>query len=252
MSFLRDLGHTRKIHSLNDVVVDQMHQPWRTFTALINRSLSGKTTGATSPKKAQKFKKPASPKLTTVPVSTEAPTRKTKRVKRLTKKSTETPARDDSHNDQDSSNEDSEQENDSDDNSDSDHETEENELSSESNHEEDEDDEEEVKDESVKTPSNDFDDENETKIADKAEVDTDKGFIQDEGVDAAKTNKTEVPVTNSFHSSDLAAKFLNFLDIPHSDAEIVSPMAVHVQHEVQSQQTPILLTVPVSVILDSS
>ncbi|GJT39217.1 retrovirus-related pol polyprotein from transposon TNT 1-94 [Tanacetum coccineum] len=31
--------------SLNDVVVDQMHQPWRTFAALINRSLSGKTSG---------------------------------------------------------------------------------------------------------------------------------------------------------------------------------------------------------------
>ncbi|GJW79967.1 hypothetical protein Tco_0143942 [Tanacetum coccineum] len=45
MSFLRDLGHTREINSLNDVVVDQMHQPWRTFAALINRSLSGKTTG---------------------------------------------------------------------------------------------------------------------------------------------------------------------------------------------------------------
>ncbi|GKE41644.1 hypothetical protein Tco_1468928, partial [Tanacetum coccineum] len=45
MSFLRELGHTREINSLNDVVVDQMHQPWRTFAALINRSLSGKTTG---------------------------------------------------------------------------------------------------------------------------------------------------------------------------------------------------------------
>ncbi|GJS03461.1 retrovirus-related pol polyprotein from transposon TNT 1-94 [Tanacetum coccineum] len=45
MSFLRDLGHTGKIHSLNDVVIDQMHQPYRTFAALINRSLSGKTTG---------------------------------------------------------------------------------------------------------------------------------------------------------------------------------------------------------------
>ncbi|GJU94814.1 hypothetical protein Tco_1319570 [Tanacetum coccineum] len=31
MSFLRDLGHTGVINSLNDVVVDQMHQPWRTF-----------------------------------------------------------------------------------------------------------------------------------------------------------------------------------------------------------------------------
>ncbi|GJV03283.1 hypothetical protein Tco_1336852 [Tanacetum coccineum] len=45
VSFLRDLGHTRVINSLNDVVVDQMHQPWRTFAAIINRSLSGKTTG---------------------------------------------------------------------------------------------------------------------------------------------------------------------------------------------------------------
>ncbi|GJS74849.1 hypothetical protein Tco_0707690 [Tanacetum coccineum] len=45
VSFLRDLGHSGVINSLNDVVVDQMHQPWRTFAALINRSLSGKTTG---------------------------------------------------------------------------------------------------------------------------------------------------------------------------------------------------------------
>nr|GEX82641.1 hypothetical protein [Tanacetum cinerariifolium] len=34
----------KEISSLNDDVVDQMHQPWRTFAALINRSLSGKTT----------------------------------------------------------------------------------------------------------------------------------------------------------------------------------------------------------------
>ncbi|GKA73860.1 hypothetical protein Tco_0780162 [Tanacetum coccineum] len=41
ISFLRDLGHTGLINSLNDVVIDQMHQPWRNFAALINRSLSG-------------------------------------------------------------------------------------------------------------------------------------------------------------------------------------------------------------------
>ncbi|GKF30481.1 hypothetical protein Tco_0100279, partial [Tanacetum coccineum] len=149
----------KEINSLNDVVVDQMHQPWGTFAALINRSLSRKTTsldklrlskaqilwdkihswrnkiglhtskddylintlrfvyakeetqiygailldsltsleiketkayktyigfasGATPPKKVRKFKKPASPKLTIVPVSTEEPTGKSKRVKR--------------------------------------------------------------------------------------------------------------------------------------------------------------------------
>nr|GEZ68706.1 retrovirus-related Pol polyprotein from transposon TNT 1-94 [Tanacetum cinerariifolium] len=44
VSFLRELSHTRVIDSLNVVVIDQMHQSWRTFAALINRSLSGKTT----------------------------------------------------------------------------------------------------------------------------------------------------------------------------------------------------------------
>ncbi|GJY08343.1 hypothetical protein Tco_0375397 [Tanacetum coccineum] len=47
ISFLRDLGHTRVINSLNDVVIDQMHQPWRTFAALINRSLSERLVGST-------------------------------------------------------------------------------------------------------------------------------------------------------------------------------------------------------------
>ncbi|GKB61127.1 retrovirus-related pol polyprotein from transposon TNT 1-94 [Tanacetum coccineum] len=36
VSFLRELGHSGEINSLNDVFVDQMHQPWRTFAALIN------------------------------------------------------------------------------------------------------------------------------------------------------------------------------------------------------------------------
>ncbi|GKB01049.1 hypothetical protein Tco_0829093 [Tanacetum coccineum] len=45
VSFLRELGHTGEINSLNDVVVDQMHQPWKTFASLINRGLSRKTSG---------------------------------------------------------------------------------------------------------------------------------------------------------------------------------------------------------------
>ncbi|GJT36242.1 hypothetical protein Tco_0926661 [Tanacetum coccineum] len=109
-------------------------------------------------------------------------------------------------------------------------------------------------------------------------VDADKGFVQEKGTDAAMTNiqqgnenpkivqviedahvtlstvpqKTEVLVTSSSHLSDLAAKFLNFSDIPHTDAKIVSLMDVYVHHEVPSQQTPTLLTIPVSVISDSS
>ncbi|GJX95727.1 hypothetical protein Tco_0351525 [Tanacetum coccineum] len=489
VSFLRDLGHTREIHSLNDVVVDQINQPaqilwgmyhqknvdyvellWEDFIYQIDnkaykrqekmyypqfskviihyfltqdKTLSqrnkigmhtfrddylintlrfvfakeetqiygtilpesltspeiketkayktyvGFATGATPPKKAQKFKKPASPKLTTIPVLTEERTRKSKRLKRPAKKYTKAPARgvviretpemplskkkekvdvtqgkgiellsqvalnedsqfeevrrkrmmdfhktntsgsgavkiipsvtsegtgvkpgvpdvteeesskskaeswgndeDNSINEQDSSSEDSDQKNDGDDNKtqsdnenelDFKHEINENESGSKYDQDEnveDEDDEEELKDELVKIPSNDFDDEDETKITDKAKcnedeeiyyttsqlyddvdirlnkpVDLDKGFVQEEGFDAAMTNKIVVPVTSSSHSSDLAAKFLNFSDIPHTYAEIVSLMDVHVHHEVPSQQTPTLLTVPVSVISDSS
>ncbi|GKC63426.1 hypothetical protein Tco_1096024 [Tanacetum coccineum] len=66
------------------------------------------------------------------------------------------------------------------------------------------------------------------------------------------TKKTEVPVTSSSRSSDLASKFLKFSDIPHADAEIVSPLDVHVHHEVPRTQAPTLITVPVSVIPESS
>ncbi|GKC93722.1 hypothetical protein Tco_1159164 [Tanacetum coccineum] len=129
---------------------------------------------------------------------------------------------DDRNNEQESSGEDSDQKNESDDDktqsdnkneSNSEHETDENESSSESDQDKNEDDEEEVKDKLVKTPSNDFDDENETKFTDKAEgdedeemdyttsqlyddvdirlnepVDSDKGFVPEEGTDAAMTN----------------------------------------------------------------
>ncbi|GJV97506.1 hypothetical protein Tco_1549083 [Tanacetum coccineum] len=64
--------------------------------------------------------------------------------------------------------------------------------------------------------------------------------------------KTEVPVTSSSRSSDLASKFLNFSDIPQTDAEIVSLLDVHVHHEVPRTQAPTLLTIPVSVIPESS
>ncbi|GJU67753.1 hypothetical protein Tco_1254012 [Tanacetum coccineum] len=295
VSFLRYLGHTREIHSLNDVVGDQMHQPCRTFAALINKSLFGKTS-ATPPKKARKFKKPASPKLTTVLVSTEEPTGKSKIVKRSAKKSTQAPARgvviretpemplskkkekvdvtrgkgiellsqvalnedaqfkevrrksmrdfhktrlsgsgvvkiipsgndeDDSNNEQDSSDE----ENDSNDDkaqsyneneSDSKHEKDENELDSESNQEEnEEDDKEEVEEEVVKTQSNNFDDEDETKIDDKAKGDEDE----------------EMDYTTSLLYDDV-------------DIRLNEPVDTD-----KGLQTPTLLTVPVSVISETS
>nr|GEU51541.1 hypothetical protein [Tanacetum cinerariifolium] len=175
--------------------------------------------------------------------------------------------------------------------SDSEHETNESESGLESDHHESDENEEED------------DDEDEANITNKAEgdedeemdyttsqlyddvdirlnepVDTDEGFVQEEGTDVVMTNvqqgnenleilqvieyahvtlstvpqKLKVLITNTSHLSDLATKFLNFSDVPHVDYEIVSPLYVHVHHEVPSQQTPTLLTVPVSVILDSS
>nr|GEW55060.1 hypothetical protein [Tanacetum cinerariifolium] len=155
-----------------------------------------------------------------------------------------------------------------------------------------ENDEEEKEDEFVQTPSNytptnDEDETNiESKVNDNAEGDEDKGMdyttnqidndvngmlndpvhqgnenleitldqvIEDAHVTISIiAKKTEVLVTSSSHSSDLASKFLNFVDIPYADVEIVSPMDVHVHHEVPSSQTPTLLIVPDMVITESS
>ncbi|GJU45158.1 hypothetical protein Tco_1202424 [Tanacetum coccineum] len=108
----------------------EIHQPWRTFDALINRSLSGKTSaldklrlsraqilwgmyhqnsemkeskayktyliyaiGTVPPKIARKFKKVSPSKKYSVPVQAdEEPVQKGKRVKRSAKKSSTTPA----------------------------------------------------------------------------------------------------------------------------------------------------------------
>ncbi|GJZ45367.1 hypothetical protein Tco_0592963 [Tanacetum coccineum] len=82
VSFFKELGHTGDIKSITDVVVDQMHQPWRTFATIINRSLSGKTIG---------LDKLRLSRAQILCVSPEEPTRKSKRVKRPAKKSTNAP-----------------------------------------------------------------------------------------------------------------------------------------------------------------
>ncbi|GKB43320.1 hypothetical protein Tco_0888262 [Tanacetum coccineum] len=48
LSFIRDLRHTGEIQFLSDVNVNHMHQPWRSFSAIINKCLSGKTTALES------------------------------------------------------------------------------------------------------------------------------------------------------------------------------------------------------------
>ncbi|GJU04905.1 hypothetical protein Tco_1121335 [Tanacetum coccineum] len=44
LSFIRDLRHTGEIKFLSDVNVNHMHQPWRSFVAIINKCLSRNTT----------------------------------------------------------------------------------------------------------------------------------------------------------------------------------------------------------------
>ncbi|GJU90466.1 hypothetical protein Tco_1302889 [Tanacetum coccineum] len=44
LSFIKDLRHTGEIKFLFDVNVNHMHQPWKSFAAIINKCLSGKTT----------------------------------------------------------------------------------------------------------------------------------------------------------------------------------------------------------------
>ncbi|GJU53300.1 retrovirus-related pol polyprotein from transposon TNT 1-94 [Tanacetum coccineum] len=268
VSFLRELGHTREINSLIDVIVDQMHQPLKTFAALINRRLYGKTT-----------------------VSSEEPTKKSKRVKRSAKKPTkalaggvvirETPEMPLSKKKKkvdivigkgiellsdvallkkicmkevslEELGDDKNTQSNNEKGSDSEHETDENESKSESDHqendEEDEDDEEKEEDELVKPHPTIL--MMKQRLLIKLKI---SQVIEDAHVTLSTVaKKTEVPVTSSSHSSDLAAKFLNFLDIPHTDAEIVSPMDFHIHHEVPSKQTPTLLTVHVSDITESS
>ncbi|GKF05181.1 hypothetical protein Tco_0035849 [Tanacetum coccineum] len=166
---------------------------------------------------------------------------------------------DDNNNDQDSSNEHSEQENES-----------EEQVSDSEQEEESEDDDQEEEDDDVNKSDEESDD----------VIKGDKEIVQGEGVDDEMTDtqqgnenlettqeqvvedahvtiftvtkKTEVPVTSSSRSSDLASKFLNFSDIPHTNVEIVSPLDVHVHHEVPRTHAPTLLIVPVLVITESS
>ncbi|GKC84003.1 hypothetical protein Tco_1139720 [Tanacetum coccineum] len=48
LSFIRDLRYIGEIKFLSDVNVNHMHQPWRSFAAIINKCLSGKTTALES------------------------------------------------------------------------------------------------------------------------------------------------------------------------------------------------------------
>nr|GEV09665.1 retrovirus-related Pol polyprotein from transposon TNT 1-94 [Tanacetum cinerariifolium] len=45
LAFLRFLGYSEVIRRLTDVNINKLHQPWRSFAAIINKCLSGKSSG---------------------------------------------------------------------------------------------------------------------------------------------------------------------------------------------------------------
>ncbi|GJS89049.1 copia protein [Tanacetum coccineum] len=191
---------------------------------------------------------------------------------------------DDSNNEQESSDESIKQENDSDEqelDSEQDEESNNDDQEQEDFDQENESEDDEMKsdeEQGMDDTTDQFDDDADARLEEPTETAT--GIVQGEGNDAEMSEaqqgnenlettqeqvvedahvtisnvpkKTEVPVTSSSRSSDLASKFLNFSDIPQTDAEIVSPLDVHVHHEVPRTQVPTLLTIPVSVIPESS
>nr|GEU63484.1 hypothetical protein [Tanacetum cinerariifolium] len=48
LDFLRFLGHSHDIHYLTDVNVNKLYQPWRSFASVINKCLTGKSSGVDS------------------------------------------------------------------------------------------------------------------------------------------------------------------------------------------------------------
>ncbi|GKB01955.1 hypothetical protein Tco_0829999 [Tanacetum coccineum] len=50
IKFVNDLGYSRVIRTLSDVMTNDMFQPWRALTAVINLCLMGKTSGFERPK----------------------------------------------------------------------------------------------------------------------------------------------------------------------------------------------------------
>nr|GFA78738.1 hypothetical protein [Tanacetum cinerariifolium] len=82
LAFLRYLGHGGEIKKITDVNINKLHQPWRSFAAVINKYLSGKTykeyyaiaSGAAPPKTKASIRKTQSSSDTTMPPPTATST----------------------------------------------------------------------------------------------------------------------------------------------------------------------------------
>nr|GEX93392.1 hypothetical protein [Tanacetum cinerariifolium] len=112
VTFIQELGYSGRCNMLSTIHTDQMHQPWRTFAAIINRfnlhtirndspldikdSIAYKTyydfaTRKVPPRKARNYTKVSLPLRKLSLIKEAEPVKKGKRVKRPAKKSTTAP-----------------------------------------------------------------------------------------------------------------------------------------------------------------
>nr|GEY26395.1 hypothetical protein [Tanacetum cinerariifolium] len=69
LAFLRQLGHSGEIKMITDVNINKLHQPWRSFAAVTNKCLSGKSTGYDKYKDAKKSNEMYYPRFTNIIVN---------------------------------------------------------------------------------------------------------------------------------------------------------------------------------------
>nr|GEU84626.1 hypothetical protein [Tanacetum cinerariifolium] len=78
LAFLRFFGHSGEIRKLTDVNINKLHLPWRSFTAVINKCLSGKSIGYDSLRNSEAYKEYYAIASGATPPKTKASFRKTK------------------------------------------------------------------------------------------------------------------------------------------------------------------------------
>nr|GEV13378.1 integrase, catalytic region, zinc finger, CCHC-type, peptidase aspartic, catalytic [Tanacetum cinerariifolium] len=76
LAFLRYLGHSGESKKITNVNINKLHQPWRSFPAVINKCLSGKSTGYDSLRNSAAYKEYYAIESGAAPPKTKASVRK--------------------------------------------------------------------------------------------------------------------------------------------------------------------------------
>nr|GEX67352.1 hypothetical protein [Tanacetum cinerariifolium] len=83
LDFLRFLGHSHEIRYLTDVNVNKLYQPWRSFASVINKFLTGKSSGVDTPKPKASTRKKKGDSASSTTLPTPTPTTTVKSASRL-------------------------------------------------------------------------------------------------------------------------------------------------------------------------